>query len=454
MKPSNLLLILALLTGQVLADPQLEDFAYRYTLKTPGAGAIYELPLPESVYAKVIQPDLSDIAVFNAAHETVPYALRRAIQPEPETPEPVDLPLFPLSAPRAQLPRSLTLKLLSDFQSTVIRLQQENTHRPDTVTGYLVDTSKLEHPIRTLEINWQQGEERLLTRVRVETSDDLSHWQELVSDAALAQLTYAGNTLTRNTIEIPRKQGKYLKIHWPAGKNGASIRSVRAQFFASDSTPVWQHNRYSGKQADTAQGSGFDYEIPAYLPIRQVRISLEQPNSLLQGTLYSRAAEDRPWHARHSGLYYHLQFPDMQLESPAADIPLTADRYWRIEYDRDRSSPGADIPVLEFGWQADQLVFLARGEAPFTLAYGSARVKTRQAPMSHLLDSVKQALDTLPVVQAGLGAHTQGNSAVLSPQPPPLPWRNWLLWASLVTAVLVLALLAWRLHRQMNTGQG
>jgi len=451
MKSSRLVLALVFITGYALASPRLEDFAYHYTINTPGAGAIYQLPLPEAVYAKVVQPDLSDIAVFNANLETVPYAFRRAIQPEPVTPAAVTLPVFPISSTQPQLPRSLTLKLLSDFHGTVIELQQQNGNPPERVTDYLVDTSKLKHAIKTLEIDWQKGKESFITRVRVETSDDLSHWQELVSDAALAHLTYAGNILTRNTIEIPRKQGKYLKIHWPAGSDGTSIQSVRAQFFASDGAPTWQHNIYPGKRADSAQSPGFDYEIPAYLPIRQVRVNLEQTNSLLQGAIYSRSAENQPWRLQNRGLYYRLQFPATKLDSPAIRIPLTTDRFWRIEYDRDRSSLGADIPALEFGWQPDQLVFLARGEAPFTLAYGSARVKTRQAPVSRLLDNIKQAINTLPVVQASLGAHSQGNSDVLLPQPPPLPWRHWLLWASLIVAVLVLAHLAWRLHRQMKS---
>ncbi|VAW82015.1 hypothetical protein MNBD_GAMMA13-1117 [hydrothermal vent metagenome] len=469
MRRLNLLLVLALLTAHTLADPRPEDFAYSYTIKTPTGSAIYELPIPEAIYAKVVQADLSDIAVFNADNETVPHAFLRAIQPEPVIPAPVTLPLFPVAATQAQLTQGLTLKLLTDFSDAVIELQQQNTNPSSVVNSYIVDISKRTSTIKSLQVVWQPGKITTVTQIRVETSDDLSHWRKLVSGATLAQLRYAGNTFIRDTIEIPREQGKYLKIHWPAGSDGALIQSVRAQFYAGKNTPTWQHNIYPGKPADDAQSFGFDYEIPAYLPIRQIRVNLEQTNSLLQGRIYSRSAPDQAWHLRHRGLHYRLQFPvtDLDspmagqqhrlllpaavLDSPAINVPLTTDRFWRVEYDRDRSSLGSDIPALEFGWQTDPLVFLARGKAPFTLAYGSARVKTRQAPVARLLDDIKQAFATLPVTYASLGeAHPPGSSAVLLPQPPPLPWRNWLLWASLIGAVLVLAILAWRLHRQIK----
>ena len=451
MKPLNLFLTLVLLTGHVLAEPHLQDFAYSYTITTPGTGAMYQLPLPETVYAKVVQPDLSDIAVFNASLETVPYAFRRAIQPKPVTPAPVTLPLFPLSANQTRLPRELTLELLSDFHGTVIKLHNRNTGSPHHVTGYLVDTSKLQSAIKTLEIDWQQNEESFMTQVSIDTSDDLNNWRELVSSTTLARLSYAGNALTQNSIDLPRKQGKYLKIHWSAGNKGASIQSVRARFFAGTGTSVWRHTVYPGKRIDSKQGAGFNVEVPAYLPIQQVHVKLRQENSLLQGAIYSRSNEKKPWKLQHRGLYYQLQFPTAKLDSPTINIPLTTDRFWRIEYDQDRSSLGTDVPALEFGWQPDQLIFLARGKAPFTLAYGSARIKTRQAPVSQLLGTMQQSFDTLPIIQASLGTYMPGNSDRLLPQPPPLPWQSWLLWACLIIAVLVLALLAWRLYRQMNT---
>jgi len=95
---------------------------------------------------------------------------------------------------------------------------------------------------------------------------------------------------------------------------------------------------------------------------------------------------------------------------------------------------------------------LARGDAPFTLTYGSAHVQARQAPVIGLLNDLREALDKVPVRTAQLGQAISGNSDKLLPAPPPLPWRTWLLWASLLTGVLVLGILAWRLQRQMRTG--
>jgi len=256
----------------------------------------------------------------------------------------------------------------------------------------------------------------------------------------------------QNRIDLPAHQDKYLKISWPADHVGASITSVRAIFpeQSGDQARLW--NRHSGKRVDNEEHTAFEYEVPAHLPIEALNLYLEQKNSLLQGLVYSRQNPEHNWRLRHRGLFYRLQFPQAELINPAIPVTATTDRYWRIEYHRERSSLGTAVPALQLGWKPHQLVFLARGEGPFTLAYGSARASTEQAPVNSLLDKLKQALETLPIAQARLGQTlSPGSIEVLSPEPPPLPWRTWSLWASLVIGVLVLASLAWRLHRQMGS---
>ena len=203
---------------------------------------------------------------------------------------------------------------------------------------------------------------------------------------------------------------------------------------------------------DNEEHTAFEYEVPAHLPIAAINLYLEQKNSLLRGVVYSRQNPEHNWRLRHRGLFYRLQFPETELINPAIPVTTTTDRYWRIEYHSERSSLGTAVPALQVGWKPHQLVFLARGEGPFTLTYGSARASTEQAPVNTLLDNLKQALETLPIQQARLGqAVSPGKLEVLSPEPPPLPWRTWSLWASLVIGVLVLASLAWRLHRQIGS---
>jgi len=452
MKNLLALLILTLMNVSAAAQPDPEDFAFGYRIETPTSGAIYELALPEAVYAKVVHADLGDIAVFNAAGETVPHAFRRAIQADPVTPEPVKLRLFPVHENEARLSQQLSLRLKADFRTALIELESTPETGAEAIVAYIIDVSELKQAPSQLAVNWDSTSDSFITRVSIASSNDLNHWQPRVDGAALAALHYAGNRLLQNRIDLPAHQDKYLRISWPAGRDGASITSMQAIFpeQSGDQSQLW--NRYSGKRVDSEGHTAFEYEVPAHLPIEAINLYLEQKNSLLQGAVYSRQSPQHSWRLRHSGLFYRLEFPQAELINPAITVTATTDRYWRIEYHSERSSLGTAVPALQLGWKSHQLVFLARGEVPFTLAYGSARVTTKQAPVNHLLDNLKQAMETLPIEQAGLGQTVSpGSIEVLSPAPPSLPWRTWSLWASLVIGVFVLASLAWRLHRQMGS---
>jgi len=452
MKNLLTLLILALMNVSSAAQTDPQDFAFGYRIETPASGAIYELTLPEAVYAKVIHADLGDIAVFNAAGETVPHAFRRSSQADPVTPEPVTLRIFPVHENQAKLSQQLSLKLKADFRSALIELESKPESGAEAIVAYILDVSELKQAPSRLAVNWDSTSDSFITRVSIASSNDLNHWQPRVDGAALASLHYAGNRLLQNRIDLPAHQDKYLKISWPAGRDGASITSMQAIFpeQSGDQPQLW--NRYSGKRVASEEHTAFEYEVPAHLPSEAINLYLEQKNSLLQGVVYSRQNPEHNWRLRHRGLFYRLQFPETELINPAIPITTTTDRYWRIEYHSERSSLGTTVPALQLGWKPHQLVFLARGEGPFTLTYGSARASTEQAPVNSLLEKLKQALETLPIQQARLGqAVSPGSIEVLSPEPPPLPWRTWSLWASLVMGVLVLASLAWRLHRQMRS---
>ena len=450
----NFLTLLTLLSMNAGATAQtgLADFAYGYRIKTPDSGAIYELVLPGNVYTKVLQADLGDIAVFNAAGETVPHAFRRTIQADPVTPAPIKLDIFPLTKNEPGLSQQLSLKLRADFRSALIELQSKAGSGAEAVVAYILDVSELKQPPSQLLVNWGSTSDSFITQVSITSSNDLSHWQPRVEGAALASLHYAGNRLRQDRIDLPVHPDKYLKISWPAGRDGAFITSIQAIFAeqAGEQHRLW--NRYSGKRVDSKEHTAFEYEVPAHLPIEAINLHLEQKNSLLQGVVYSRQSPEHDWRLRHRGLFYRLVFPPAELINPVIAVATTTDRYWRIEYASEQSSLGTAVPALQLGWKPHQLLFLARGEGPFTLAYGSARVRTRQAPVNRLLDELKQAVETLPIAQARLGQTvTPGSIDVLSPEPPPLPWRTWSLWASLVIGVLVLAMLAWRLRRQMKS---
>jgi hypothetical protein len=450
MRSLILCLALSLAGASACAQPVPDDFAWGYRIETPQAGAMYELVLPEPVYSGAVRADLGDIAVFNAAGEPVPHALRGATRVPPAPPDPQSLPLYPLYGSEQAIPRQLAVKLRADLRDAVVEL--DAAPQPETdgaAVAYIVDTRGVEEPVERLEVDWVSPAENRIAGISVQSSDDLAHWRTLSARTALARLDYAGNRLSQNHIDIHGRPGKYLKLSWVNGADGAQIIAVRAQFAPRDGAPDRQRSLFGGARVDTRSGPGFEYELPGYLPVETVNLALEQANSLLQATVYSRADPQQPWRRHCGALFYRLQFPQAELENPDIDVTKTSDRYWRVEYDPQVSSPATQVPALEVGWRAHRLVFLARGQGPFSLYYGSARVKAPQAPVNSLIENLERASDAPPLQTAKAGPTLTGNPDALSPPPASLPWRTWLLWGSLITGVLVLGVMAWRLYRQM-----
>lgn len=161
-------------------------------IETPASGAIYELALPEAVYSKVTRADLGEIAVFNAADETVPHAFRRAIQADPVMPEPVKLRIFPVHDNEAGLSQQLSLKLKADFRTALIELESKPEIGSGVIVAYILDVSELKQTPSQLAVNWDSASDSFITRVSITSSDDLNHWQPRVDGAALASLHYAG----------------------------------------------------------------------------------------------------------------------------------------------------------------------------------------------------------------------------------------------------------------------
>ncbi len=455
MKRALSLLALFLLNDAVGAAPALDDFAYAFELETQQPAGVYALPLPEAVYTRSLTPDLSDVAVFNAAGETVPHAVQNP-PPEPATkPAPVELAYFPLYENKAEIPEQLTIKLLADFASASVELEKKPAPESGAVIAYIVDSGKrdrtLDPDIEALVIDWSNTGDSFITHIDIESSADLAHWVPIRRDAALARLSYAGRQLEQNRVELTERPDRFLRILWPAGRAGAGIDAVRAVFAQRPGAVERQWKTIAGHYNDDEANPAVEYESPGHLPIAEINLALGNVNSLLQGRIYSRDDPERPWHARGEQLFYRVQLADTEMTNPDIAVRPTTDRYWRVTYDPQQAGFGSEAPWLHVGWTPHRLVFLARGSGPYTLAYGSARARTRQAPVGQLLDELNKAMDTLPMgtAQAGRALHAGGADALMPPLSP-LPWRNWLLWSSLIFGVLVLGFFAVRLYRQLN----
>ena len=170
---------------------------------------------------------------------------------------------------------------------------------------------------------------------------------------------------------------------------------------------------------------------------------------MVRVALPSPAAADTPWRRRGGGLVYKLMLQGEGLASEPFCFEPTTDPLWQLEVSDTGGGFGGARPTLELGWNPHRLVFVARGEGPFTLAYGSAAVALGSAALDPLLQDLEsQRLGVAPATASG-SPFTLGGPARLEVKKV-LPWRRIGLWSLLVAGVLGMAWMAWRLARDMQ----
>jgi hypothetical protein len=112
-----------------------------------------------------------------------------------------------------------------------------------------------------------------------------------------------------------------------------------------------------------------------------------------------------------------------------------------------------EAPDLRLGYRPDSVVFLAEGVGPFVLAVGSSSARHGDYPLDAALSTLHASLgkDWRPPTATLGPANASGGEAALKTAPPPVPWRQWLLWAILVGGAALIAGLAISLLRSAKT---
>lgn len=432
-------------------SPQLDDFARMIPLTLSGAGALHELPLPTEVYTGAKRSDLGDLAVFNGTGEIVPFTL---VQPHPAgtVVEGRKLPLFPLSGSIRLQQGNLSMQVRTNEHGAIVNLaSMPGKESPAKPTTYIVDSSTLDRTVNGFDFDLNPGGPEYIGSVNVAISDDLQHWQEHAS-GALAILTAGSQQLSHSRIEFPAVKSRYFRLTICPDQGIPVITSASARLESTLAQPGRATARYF---INPVKGQAGDYHVltDGRMPVDRVRLIFEEVNSLAGVTFFSRTDDKRPWIVRGSSTFYRLRSDSSVVESVSLEISPTTDREWLIRVRQPGSALGGRMPMFEVGWQPQELIFAARGEPPFRLAFGSARSGENNLRDDTLAAGLaaweKQQIKPLPV-QAGASVESGGKNA-LRPTIQANTWRKLLLWGALLGGVLILARMAWTLGREMGS---
>jgi hypothetical protein len=429
------------------AEPRPEQFAYAVPVQIDGAQALQRLEIPQSAYEGAARADLGDLRVFNGAGEPVPYAFMPRPAPGAEAAAPRPLRYFPLRGASGTAAEALRIRVQRSADGTVVRVTiADSAPRQSTATlvGYLVDATALKQPLAAIELDWR-GADDLAGSLRVEGSDDLARWTTLAAAAPLVSLRFGGQRLEQKSVELPAARYKYLRLSWPAQQAPIDLTALRGR---PRDVRIEPERRWKTVAAGAAGEPGeYVFDLGGRLPVDRLRIGLPQPNTLASVQVLARNGDDQPWGPICTGVLYRLQRDGAEIVNPDLAVAGSGWRFWLLRVDQKGGGIGQGEPALEAGWVPQQLVFVARGDPPFQLAYGNAVAQPTAFPVATVVpgwrsdEELKAALAT-----AGAQRELAGARALRAP----IDIKTWALWGSLVLAVAVLGWMAWQLTRQMQ----
>ncbi|UII71914.1 DUF3999 domain-containing protein [Pseudomonas sp. HN11] len=435
-----------MLCSAAFAQERPADFTTQVPLAVSGTGPWYRLELPLAVQLNARQADLGDVRVFNAAGESQAYALSRQSAQRTENRNVTDVKWFPLyAADTEQALPDVVMKATTTGTLVQITSATAPTPGKQVLRGWVLDASAIKAPLQQLSLDWSHEQEGF-QRFSIEASDDLQHWRAW-GDGQVARLSFADERVEQHDVSLPGQAARYLRLVWQ-GQEAPLLTSAQLVSVTSSSVPlplVW-----SQPLAGTRLKAGeYSWQLPAGLSLERLRIELKQPNTLAPVMLAGRRDSKQAWQPLSNGVLYRLTQNGRDVVQDELQLPGQMVAELKLAVDERGGGLGIEAPTLRFAVRATQLVFLARGEPPFTLALGNASVKAANLPLSTLIpDYSAERLKMLG--QASVtGEIATAPHAVDSGT----DWKQLGLWAVLLLGVAALGAMAYSLLRKPSVAR-
>jgi hypothetical protein len=457
----RLIALLAVLPWLAAAQERPSQHPYLAPILAEGAESHYRFTLPAAAYRGVARRDVGDLRVFNAAGEPVPYAFAR---PDAETPAAAEVhtaKLFPLYGDKAKGLEATAVRVQRTSRGTVVNVSVSGappaSHR---LLGYLIDAAEFKAPKEALLLQWETRE-GFSGAVRVDGSDDFKQWSALVADAPVLFLEHRGARLERNRVELGGARAKYLRASFSGVPDDFALKDVRIELRADRVEPARERLSLIGEEVKGRRGE-YLFDTGGRFPVDRLRLALPQPNTVAQVQFLTRERAEDPWRAASSATVYRMRRNGADVENPDIRVAVNPNRYWMLRADLIGGGLGAGEVRMEIGWLPHEVLFAARGAAPFTLAYGSKAAKPGAIALNTVLPGYREG--DLSATKLAVVGEISGAGEPRPVLRDPLQFlrnaaesgeaKKWALWAALVVGVLLLAWMAFRLMRELRKHSG
>ncbi len=439
-----------------------ESFAFGLELTSDHPGPVQAFTLPEELLRALTDRELGDLCLFDAQGRQVAQAIAPDQEPARELVE-RPIPYFPLETRERGATGGVAVSVERDRNGAITHaFSQPALETRTRVAGYLLDLGDESSPIEALSLAFA-GEDAFTVRAQVEASDDLAHFAPLAS-GTLARLAHDGRTLRQERIALTPTTARYLRLTFHDAPETLALTAVSASVVRAPAPRARRYLRIAPRalpgvearagareRSDVEARAGarersdddeqlFLYELRGAFQPDRYRLALPAQTALVEAALESGQGQEGPFYELDRGLFKAGTEHEREL-------PATRDKFFRLRVMPKGGGVHGGAPSLELGYIAPRLFFGGQSGS-YLLAYASARARCRgfdPRQLESLGPGELPRADTVHMVRT----RTLGGTLALAPPAPPRQLRVYFLWAILIAAVLVLALIARRLVRQL-----
>ena len=440
-------------------EPQLQanDFAYGMQLEPTPGHALQTFVLPREVLEH-LSVERAELSVFNRGGDRVPHAVRQLRSSGDERKREGSVPFFPLYPARNArpgAPSSVQVQVQRTEDGRLVRVEvDDNADKatdadPREVVAYLLDTTQL-GPIERLRFQLTDHEPTFVWPLAVETSSDLTHFSPTSVRGSLVSLRHGEHHVQSQHLALSGLTANYLRLSWSTAAPPAMIESVSAELVPELTTPPLPTHHVQGAP-DPARPNDWLFDLGAALPIAKLELVMSESNTVIAAEIEARPGVDVPFSPLYRGTFYRLEHAGTEVQSAAVAITPRHQRYIRVRIAPRGGGLGSGGIALRAHVIPEQLLFVARGEGPFSLAFGRFGASVSAFNDAELLNLVGSAAGDLPPSSVAAGPVVKvGGAAVLRPPTPEKNHAKLVLWGVLGAAVLLLAGLSYMLFRRLN----
>lgn len=429
------------------------DYMQGVMLETTGASPWYRVELSPLLYQGTAWPDLRDVRVFNHQGETVPFALQ-VQKAQPVTPEAMTLRLFPLEMspvpPREEGRRGGESLVLRSTTGIEIHLETDDAKALGQSYLLTLPTEKTDaFALAQLRLNWAALAGSWQGKASVYSSRDLKYWRPVQEDAPLMDLARDSDRLKMDTISadltLSADGNRYLLVILDSQSKAVVLNSVTAlaERREPESTRIEldaQANKISDEEAV------WRWARPQ--PLTSLRISMAS-EGVLPVALSWRSGEKEAWQPLTKTVLYRLD------GKRSEDIQLSGQPVEAVRITTINARLPTSLPAISGARDKYQLIFNTQGKGPYMLAWGNRAAPKADVAMDMLIPASlrkTQAVSDLPlaVAQESVTLGGEARLTATSATEQQSGWKTLLVWGALIVGVLLLALMAWRIWREVK----